>query len=31
MYYFSCNLEHVLHNEVNLLDELKMAYDELLK
>ena len=28
MYYFSCNLEHVLHNEVNLSDELKMEYAE---
>jgi len=28
MYYFSCNLEHVLHNEINLADELKMAYAE---
>jgi len=28
MYYFSCNLEHVLHNEVNLADELKMEYAE---
>ncbi|MEN1761058.1 hypothetical protein [Anoxynatronum sibiricum] len=26
MYYFSCNLEHVLHNEINLADELKMEY-----
>ena len=23
MYYFSCNLEHVLHNEQNLDDKLK--------
>ena len=28
MYYFSCNLEHVLHNEINLADELKMVYAE---
>lgn len=28
MYYFSCNLEHVLHNEVNLADELKVEYAE---
>jgi len=28
MYYFSRNLEHVLHNEVNLSDKLKMAYAE---
>ncbi|MDO9534052.1 MAG: hypothetical protein Q7J85_01685 [Bacillota bacterium] len=28
MYYLSCNLEHVLHNEINLADELKMAYAE---
>lgn len=28
MYYFSCNLEHVLHNEINLADELKMEYAE---
>lgn len=26
MYYFSCNLEHVLHNEQNLQDELKSKY-----
>lgn len=28
MYYFSCNLEHVLHNEINLSDDLKMVYAE---
>jgi len=28
MYYFSCNLEHVLHNEINLADDLKMGYAE---
>lgn len=28
MYYFSCNLEHVLHNEIQLADELKMTYAE---
>lgn len=28
MYYFSCNLEHVLHNEIQLADELKMIYAE---
>ncbi|MGN0027742.1 MAG: hypothetical protein ACI33I_12185, partial [Clostridium sp.] len=26
MYYFSCNLEHVLHNEQNLDDKLKSKY-----
>lgn len=26
MYYFSCNLEHVLHNEQNLDDNLKLKY-----
>jgi hypothetical protein len=28
MYYFSCNLEHVLHNELNLTVDLKMDYAE---
>lgn len=28
MYYFSCNLEHVLFNEINLADELKLEYAE---
>lgn len=28
MYYFSCNLEHVLHNEINLEYGLKMEYAE---
>lgn len=28
MYYFSCNLEHILHNEINLSDALKMEYAE---
>lgn len=28
MYYFSCNLEHVLHNEINLDNELKYDYAE---
>ncbi len=28
MYYVSCNLEHVLHNEINLSDDLKMKYAE---
>jgi hypothetical protein len=28
MYYFSCNLEHVLHNDINLADDLKMEYAE---
>lgn len=28
MYYFSCNLEHVLHNEIDLADDLKMEYAE---
>lgn len=28
MYYFSCNLEHVLHNEIHLANELKMTYAE---
>lgn len=28
MYYFSCNLEHVLHNDINLADGLKMEYAE---
>lgn len=28
MYYFSCNLEHVLHNEHNLDDELKYEYSD---
>jgi hypothetical protein len=28
MYYFSCNLEHVLHNEINLADDLKIEYAE---
>ncbi|WDV44431.1 hypothetical protein PV797_12930 [Clostridiaceae bacterium M8S5] len=28
MYYFSCNLEHVLHNEINLNDDLKFEYAE---
>lgn len=28
MYYFSCNLEHVLHNVINLNDEMKYEYAE---
>lgn len=28
MYYFSCNLEHVLHNEISLDDNLKFEYAE---
>lgn len=28
MYYFSCNLEHVLHNEQNVEDELKNEYSD---
>lgn len=28
IYYFSCNLEHVLHNEINLDDNLKFEYAE---
>lgn len=28
MYYFSCNLEHVLHDEINMDDEMKMEVAE---
>ncbi len=28
MYYFSCNLEHVLHNKINISNELKIKFAE---